>query len=186
MAANILSRVAELGFKDVSTLRLVSKSWRDAMWAYQGFVGAYDEGRSHPEQMRTMCKILPNAGQLEIYSYQPIIMDGMRQLKSVRDVSLGFEVNIGSGDEMQPPVDLSALPPTVTKLNLNNIGLDMTTMEQVQFTLRSLKVTFWEGGLPQTSALLSRQLQLEVVISVPSQSMSGTLLWNSIIPIHLS
>ena len=113
-----------------------------------------------------MCKILPNAGQLQIWSYIPIIMDGMRQLKRVRDVSLAFELHFGTGDEMEPPVDLNVLPPTVTKLNLDNIGLDLSTIEQIQFTLRSLKFTLWEDGLPHALALISRQLKLEVLYSI--------------------
>ena len=179
LAANIIARVAELSFRNIPTLRLVSKSWRDAMWAYQGLLSVRDEGRSHPEQMHTMCKILPHAGQLVIYSYMPIIMDSMRQLRRLRDVSLTFELHFGLGDKMEPPVDLSVLPPTVTKLNLNNIGLDMTSVEHIKFTLKALQVTLWEDGLAQTLAVLSRQLKLEVLSSIPKQRMSVDRQWDS-------
>ena len=140
------------------------------MWAYDGFVAARNEEHSHPEKMQTMCKILPNAGQLEVYSHNPIIMDGMRQLKRVREVSLGFEDKRRPvGDMMELPVDLSVLPPTVTKLDLNNIGLDMRIIEDVQFDLRYLQVTPLKRGLLQTLTLISHQLKLEVVSPAPNQ-----------------
>ena len=166
VAANILARVAMLSYQEVANIRLVSTSWRDSLWACPGCLGICNEGEAHPQQLPTLCKILSGATSIVLFSYEPIILEPVGKLMHLRDVHLAFEHHVGSGGDMNPPVDLSVLPPTVTKLVLDNIGLDMTSIERVRFTLKLLEVTIWDGGLPQTLALISGQPKLEVPSSV--------------------